>query len=117
LPEEYPLGGYRADPPAPRRQELPAAGLLRLPAPDLNEPVPLPILARPVPDRAPLTDPTPEISRAAVLAAPVPVRTTPAPFVRLALPDPFEHAQTVRLRTPPEEDPQPPLAVAPPPLR
>jgi hypothetical protein len=83
----------------------------------VNQPVPLPILARPATDRAPLTDPTPEVSLAAVLAAAVPVRTTPAPFVRLTLPDPFEHAQTVRLRTPPEEDPHPPLTIAPPRLK
>ncbi len=117
LPEEPPLGNYRDEPSPPRRPELPSAGLLRLPSPDVDQPVPLPVLARPATNRAPLTDPTPEVSRAAVLAAPVPVRTTPAPFVRLNLPDPFEHAQAARLRTQPEEDPHPPLAIAPPRLK
>ena len=117
LSEGLPLARYRDDPPAPRREELPAHGLIRLPSPDLNAPVPLPVLASPAVDRAPLGDPTPEVSLAAVLAQPVPVRTTPAPFVRLNLPDPFEHAQTVRLRTPPAEDPTPPLASPRPPAR
>jgi hypothetical protein len=57
-----------------------------------------------------LGDPTPEVSLAAVLAQPVPVRSAPAPFLRLNLPDPFEHAQAVRLRTLPAEDPTPPVA-------
>jgi hypothetical protein len=117
LPEGLPLARYRDDPPAPRREELPSVGLIRLPSPDLDAPVPLPILAAPVADRAPLGDPTPEVSLAAVLAQPVPMRTSPAPFVRLNLPDPFEHAQAVRLRTPPAEDPTPPIASPRPPVK
>jgi hypothetical protein len=117
LGEGTPLDRYRADPPPPAAPQLPAAGLVRLPSPDLNRPVPLPILAGPVTDRAPLTDPTPDVSLAAVLAEPVPVRTTPAPFVRLNLPDPFEHAQAARLRTPPEEDPHPPVTFPQPPTK
>ena len=117
LPEGLPLARYRDDPPAPRREELPSFGLIRLPSPDVNTPMPLPILALPATDRAPLGDPTPEVSLAAVLAQPVPVRTTQAPFVRLNLPDPFEHAQAVRLRTPPPEDPMPPVTVPRPPVK
>jgi hypothetical protein len=115
LPEGAPLARYRAAPRLPGIPELPAGGLVRLPAPDLNRPVPLPTLASPVSDRAPLTDPTPEISLAAVLAEPVPVRITPAPFAPRNLPDPFEHAQAARLRAPPAEDPLPPLVFPRPP--
>jgi hypothetical protein len=117
LPEGLPLARYRDDPTAPRREELPSLGLIRLPSPDVNAPVPLPILARPATDHAPLGDPTPDISLAAVLAQPVPVRMTPTPFVRLNLPDPFEHAQAVRLHNPPAEDPTPPVMVPRPPLK
>jgi hypothetical protein len=117
LPEGLPLARYRDDPLAPRREALPSLGLIRLPSPDVNAPVPLPTLARPATDHAPLGDPTPEVSLAAALAQPVPVRTTPAPFVRLNLPDPFEHAQAVRLHDPPAEDPTPPVAAPRPPVK
>jgi len=59
----------------------------------------------------PLTDPTAEVSLAAVVAQPVPVRTTRAPFVRFNLPDPFEHAQAVRLRAAHEGHREPGRAV------
>jgi len=111
LAEGPPLDRYRADPTPPRRQEFATAGPIALPSPDLHQPVPLPILGRPHPDRAPLTDPTADVSVAAALAAPVPIRTNPAPFVRLNRPEPFEHAQTARLRTPLEEEPVPPVAI------
>src|SRR5262249_55027463 len=59
------------------------------------------ILAQAVPDRAPLTDPSGEASLALLLAQPIPVRTTPAPFVRLSVPDPFANHQV--LAWPPED--------------
>jgi hypothetical protein len=77
------------------------------PSPDVNEPIPLPILARPATDRASLEDPSGESSLAAALAKTVPERTTPASFLRLTLPDPFEHRNAVRLRTPPPDTPLP----------
>jgi hypothetical protein len=106
------MSTYHEDPQPPRKEKLPAAKLPRVPAPDLNQPVPLPVLARPQADRAPLTDPTGDASLAAALAQPVPVRTTPAPPLRLNLPDPFENHQVARVRTPPPEEPQP-VAPAP----
>ncbi len=109
VPEELPLARHRADPELPHRVELPSAGLVRLPALDLNAPALLPILATPQADRAPLTDPAPGLSAAAVVAEAIPLRTDPAPFVRLNLPDPFEHSQAVRLRNPVEENPTPPI--------
>ncbi len=117
LPAELPLSRYRDNPSPPRREELPSLGLVHLPSADVNRPVALPTLARPQPDRAPLTDPAADVSVAAVLAAPVPVREAPAPFVRLNLPDPFEHAQAVRLHAPPDEDPAPPLVTIRPPTK
>ena len=62
----------------------------------------LPILATPMPERASLDDPTMAASTAAVLAAPPPERTTPAPYTRMGVPDPFEHRRPLTLRVPPE---------------
>jgi hypothetical protein len=109
LPEEPSLARRDRSPDLPERPRLPVGPLVRLPGPDLNQPVPVPILAQPLPDRAPLTDPSGEASLAAALAQPMPVRTTPAPFVALNLPDPFANQQAVRLASPPEEDPNPPV--------
>src|SRR5262249_35143701 len=111
VPDEPALTGNAHPPVPPQRPRLPGGALVRVPGPDLNRPVPLPILAPAQPDRAPLTDPSGEASLAAALAQPIPLRTTPAPFVRLNLPDPFENHHAVRLASPPEEDPNPPVAL------
>jgi hypothetical protein len=111
LPESLPLASHRARPDAPRPVEFSGTVTVRFPKVDLNAPPPLPILATPRPDRAPLTDLAPGLSAAAVLAEPIPLRTTPAPFVRLNLPDPFEHANAVRLPGPVAEQPTPPITV------
>jgi hypothetical protein len=60
------------------------------PSESVHVPPPLPYLAAAPADRVPLDDPTLEASTAAVLAAPLPERTTPLPFVRLSVPEPFE---------------------------
>jgi hypothetical protein len=87
--------------------KLPASPKVAWPSPDINEPILLPILARPVVDRASLDDPSGDASQAAALASSVPERTNPAPFLRLNLPDPFEHRNAARLRTPLPESPLP----------
>jgi hypothetical protein len=84
---------------------LPAGAPPRVASADASSPPPLPLTTRPSPDRASLDDPTAEFSAQRATAATPPVRTAPAPFVRVNLPDPFEHAATVRPRTPPAEDP------------
>jgi hypothetical protein len=104
--EAPPLEWARFSPRAPARQELPSAARVRLPSPDLSRPLPLPVLAQPLPDRAPVTDPTAEASRSAALAGKVPPAAL-APFLRLNLPDPFEHRHEIRLRKPPKEDEMP----------
>ena len=109
--EETPLAGYRGQPVPPPVPEMAVAPLVRLAAVDVNEVPPLPILAKPVPDRASLADPTMEASTAAAVANAIPVRISPAPFVRLNLPDPFEHHHAVRVRTPPAEDIVPPVVI------
>ncbi len=74
---------------------LPEGERIRLPAADFNQPVPLPVLAQPLPDRASLDDPTTEVSLAEAVMGVVPPRTTPTPFWKQTLPDPFEFRQPV----------------------
>jgi hypothetical protein len=102
LPEELPLVGHKADPLVPEVQYLHAGDRVRVPSVDVNKPIPLPILALPVNNRAPTDDATSDVSLAAALAAMPPGRTSPAHFLKLNLPDPFEN----RLKPPviPAED-------------
>jgi hypothetical protein len=85
------LSGLPDSPILPQLPSLPDGGRVRVPSVDVNQPIPLPILARPVADRAPLDDPTTDASAEAALAAPIPSRTTKAPFLKLTLPDPYDH--------------------------
>ncbi len=78
-------------PPAP---PLPDNGRIRVPSPDVNRPIPLPILARPVADRASLDDPTLAASNASALAASIPPRSHKAPFLKHSLPDPYDRRRT-----------------------
>jgi hypothetical protein len=87
----------------PQSLSLPAGERVRAPSPDVNQPLPLPVLARPVSDRAPVEDVTGEASAAAALAATMPQRTTPAPFLKLSVPDPYEHRRPLGLPVPPEQ--------------
>lgn len=61
---------------------------------NVNQLIPLPILAQPAPDRASLDDPTRDASTAAAIAAPIPPRTRKAPFVKRTFPDPYERRRT-----------------------
>lgn len=108
LPEPAPLVGFAAVPQMPATIALPVLPPVRLPSADPQTPMPLPILAKPAADRASLADPTLEASVAAALASLTPQRTESAPFTPLNLPDPFEHAEAVRLRWVLEELPTPP---------
>jgi hypothetical protein len=111
LREDAPLGGYHGEPRPPGAIRLSTEPLARWPSPDPELPVPLPILAQPHMDRAPLADPTVDASNAAALETAMPMRDAPAPFLRINLPDPFEHQQAIRLRTPPSEDPMPAVTI------
>jgi len=68
------------------------------------------------PDRpSPASDPTVELVRRAALAARVGVQPTAAPFLRLAIPDPFETLTAVRLARPPADTDGPAVAYELPP--
>jgi hypothetical protein len=106
LPDRVPadLGGSL--PQLPTRAELPTGPLTRQQGLDVTKPADLPMLSsRPVPDRAPLTDPTIEFTAQSVISPTLPLRTEPTPFIRINLPDPFEHADAAKVRTPVVVDP------------
>jgi hypothetical protein len=96
----------------PEGVTMPAGLPPRVASIDVSRPPALPLTPRPTADRASLDDPTAEFSAQQAVAAPPPGRTSPAPFVRINLPDPFEHASAVRLRTPPADDPATDLPAA-----
>jgi hypothetical protein len=112
-PGSVPEGALPAVPGAlpaqPQRKEMPTQPLVRLPAIDVDRPLPLPILARPKVDRASLDDTTLEASLAAALRPYTPRRTQPVPFAPVNLPDPFENTRTGGLRNPLQESEQPPV--------
>lgn len=108
VPEASPPIGNGTLPAVAQAIKLPTQPLLALPAIDVESPLPLPILARPKPDRATLDDVTLETSQAAALHPVRPRRTQPVPFAALNLPDPFENIRDGGLRNPPEESDQPP---------
>jgi len=106
-------GGF---PRLPERGEFPAGALVRQEGRDVAKPADLPILSnRPVPDRAPLTDPTLEFTARSVISQSLPLRSVQIGFLRIPLPDPFEHADAARPRTPVVENPNRSLGNPPPP--
>jgi len=116
LPERVPASLANSLPDLPPRTELPTGPLVRVEGRDVTRPADLPILsARPVADWAPLTDPTLEFTARSVISPSLPLRTSPAGFVRIAVPDPFEHADAAKPRTPVVDDPNRSLGSPPPP--
>src|SRR4051812_47628898 len=75
------------------------------PRPRDNVP-PLPIFGTYTKDQIPAADPSLEVSVALTKAPLAPARIGEVPFVPSNLPDPFENAETVRLRQPWPEDVQ-----------
>ena len=62
-------------------------------------------LARQVPDRASLEDPTTEPGNAAIVLRPVSVPLMQSGFLRITLPDPFELADQVKPKVAPAAEP------------
>jgi hypothetical protein len=116
LPDRVPpdLGG--PFPELPPRADLPTGPGVRVEGRDSSKAAELPLLSnKPVPDRAPLSDPTAEFTARSVISPVLPLRAEPAGFVRINLPDPFEHAAAAKPRTPWAEDPNRSLGSPPPP--
>ena len=102
--EAKPLTAFHDQSPTPIAIELPTKPLIKLPAVDAASPAPIPILSRPVKDRASLGDPAFDISLDAAMKAFTVVRDRPVPFTPINLPDPFENLRYGQLRNPPEEN-------------
>jgi hypothetical protein len=107
LEEPAPQFDQLALPRLPEQPHLAVGPRLRIPSPDVNQPIPLPLLGQPAQDRASLDDPTLEASIAMALAFSPPLRVITAPFLRLVLPNPFENRDVIRLRKELEEDTTP----------
>src|SRR5262249_53069506 len=82
-----------SDPVLPQAPSLAVRPRVRIPSPDVREPIALPFLGQRRREGFPAEDPTAEWSLSAALAAPLPTRTSPAPFLRLNLPEPYESRQ------------------------
>jgi hypothetical protein len=110
------LGELFDEPAVPRRPSFAIGRRTSTSSPDAAVPPPLPVMAQPVPDRVPLDDATAEASKAAALAAELPRRSRPAPFVRMRVPEPFANRRPLTTKVPDEETtpvaavPSPPTA-------
>jgi hypothetical protein len=103
--ERVPLDlGARAEA-VPQKPELPKSPGITTKARDVNLPPDLPPLARQLPDRASLDDPTTEPGNAAIVTRPVSVPLMQSGFLRVALPDPFELAEQVKPKVIPAAEP------------
>jgi hypothetical protein len=74
-------------------------------------------LGKPMPGRAPVTDPTRDFSTELSLRGRMPERSRRAPYVPVSLPDPFERWRTVKLPSTPGENPNPATTYLPFPKR
>lgn len=93
----YDLGGLSLPSPGPVR--LPDGALTRVEGSgELSRPAPLPVLGKPVPDRASLEDPTVDFTAKSVTLETIPLRSEPDAHSKINLPDPFELRDTIRFR-------------------
>lgn len=81
------------------------------PPPSAEKPLPVPELGKYQPEKAATIDVVAEASQALVTRNAVAVKATPAPFLRLSVPDPFENRNLLRVVAPVPEDPTPPLVL------
>lgn len=88
----------------PQSKSYSPADRARYPSIDVALPVELPRMALPVVEKANLSDPSLDHCKTSILAAPLPVREAPSPFLRLVIPDPAEHVEAVKLPATPGPD-------------
>ena len=89
----------------PAKPTLPVAVPITERSRDVSLPPPLPTFGRPLADRVSLDDPTAEFGNAAIASPLVKVPLTPAAFLRVGLPDPFEMAEQIKPKVPPSAEP------------
>ena len=71
----------------------------------MNLPPALPKLGRPLNERVSLDDPTAELGNAAIANPVVKVPLTPAAFLKVGIPDPFELGDQVKPKVAPADEP------------
>jgi len=102
----------RPVPVLPQAQTLATGKRIQLPSVDIDLPPPLPLLTpHPLAERASLDDATSDVSTGAALAATLPQRSTPVPFQRLTIPDPYENRRPVQSDSALPEGNQPPVTL------
>ena len=89
LTDAFPFQANQDELQIPDRLQLAGGALSGQRAPYVNEPPALPTLAKPVPGRASLEDPTGDFSNEQAITHELPLRTKPAQFQRVDLPEPF----------------------------
>ncbi|MDB5310000.1 MAG: hypothetical protein JWO38_4202 [Gemmataceae bacterium] len=89
----------------PARPALPDTPVATTKARDVNSPPDLAPLARPLPDRASLDDPTAEPGNATIVNSSPVVSLVQAGFLKVGLPDPFELADQVKPKVVPSAEP------------
>jgi hypothetical protein len=99
----------------PQRPIMPEGALTKIPARDVKVPAEVPILARPTTTRASLDDPTGEFTALSILSDKLPLRATPAPFMKVNLPDPTENVEAAKVKVVVKEDPIKSIGNPPPP--
>jgi hypothetical protein len=87
------------------RPALPESPGITAKARDVSVPPDLAPLARPLPDRASLDDPTAEPANATIVTYSPVVPLLQAAFLKVGLPDPFELADQVKPKVAPEAEP------------
>lgn len=106
LPEKIVSDFGLATPPLPPMTEPEVGSLHKQPTRDPSRPADLPFLAsKPVADRAPLDDPTVEFTAQSVVSLLLPLREAMAPFMKLAIAEPFENAGKTAAKPAVVEDP------------
>jgi len=105
LPERVPLEISRIEIERPSAIVLITGALTRIAPRDVNEPSALSILAKPVPDRASLEDPSIPFTLRSLISLQLPLRDQPVGFLKINLPDPFENLEPAKVKTPAVEDP------------
>lgn len=115
LPEKVPIDLAPAHVVLPERITFRVGPLVKIEAPDVKQPVAVPILAQMKTDRASLDDPTIDFSNQSIISDNLPLRSTPAPFVKVNLPDPFENIPMAKAKIVVKDDPATALGNPPPP--
>ena len=112
--ERVPVELGRGSDQAPSRPTFPIAAGITTRSRDVRIPPALPTLGRPFTERASLDDPTTDFAHATITTPPLKLPNSPAPFLKVTIPDPFELAEQIKPKVPQSAEPGlVPVEVAP----